>query len=468
MVKVAFLQNIYSEYIGVSYLSAVLKQHDHQCDVFIEGEEKDLIGTLKRYNPDIIAFLATIGVHNWVLKISKELKKHFNVKILVGGPHTTFFPEFIQNPNIDIICIGEGEYAMLELADKIKKKEDITKIKNLWVKEGNNIFKNELRPLIQNLDELPFADREIYYKYKILRDHATKMFVTGRGCPYNCTYCFNPSYLKLYKRQKIVRYRNAEKIIQEIKDFKEKYPLKVVSFNQDTFTLNKPWVLDFLKRYEEEVGLPFICSVRVDSMDEEIIIHMKKANCVTVMFGIESGSEKLRNGLLKKAITNKQILETARLLRKYGIKFRTQNMIGLPTETVEDAFDTIKINALIKTDFPWCSIFQPYPRTEIESYTRELGLIDPFPSKDFCAFYFNSSILKQKNIKQLINLHRFFYLGAKFPFLNPLIKQLIKLRPNFVFDTLFRLTFAYRYMKENQLGIIDTLRLGLRSKKEFG
>jgi len=407
-------------------------------------------------------------LHKWVLEIADKIKAKTNKIILLGGPHPTFFPEIINRPPVDIICIGEGEGAIVDLADRLEKKQDITKIKNLWVKKNGKVYKNDLRPLVKDLDSFGPPDREIYYKkYSFLKNNPRKPFFTARGCPYSCTFCFNHSFMKLYRgKGKLVRHREIRSVIQEIKNVKKKYPLKTVYFQDDTFILDTTWVKKFVEVYKKEIRLPFICMVRANLVNEEIIKCLKDSGCEQVFFGIESGNESIREKILKKGITNEQILATGRLLKKYKIRFKTYNMLGLPGETLENAFETVYINRKIKTDYPWCSLLQPYPKTEIYENLIESNIMlkELSPDDISQSFFLDTKISHQKEI---INLQKLFFYAVKFPSLEPLIRKLIKVRPNKLFDIAFLTSYAYVYIKSEKLNILSTLIFGVKSVKSF-
>jgi radical SAM superfamily enzyme YgiQ (UPF0313 family) len=452
--KVAFVQYPWWDLIGVMYLSAVLKENGHKCEVFIG--EKNLIKSLKKFSPDIAAFSVVTGPHFWDLRMAKIIKEELDIPIIFGGPHPTFFPQVIENENVDIICRGEGEYAMLELANKMEDGKDITKIKNLWVKQNGRIFKNDLRPLIENLDELPFPDREIYYKkYKFLRNYPMKVFLASRGCPYDCTFCFNHAMKKLYKgKGTYVRRRSVDNVIEEIKVVRKKYPLRTITFTDDIFILDTKWLDEFFKKYSDEVGIPYVCYIRADLINEKIVRGLKESGCWAVCWGIESGNEYLRNVILKKRVTQVQILRTARLLKKYGIKMSVYNILGLPGETLDNALETLLLNIKIKVDWPWCSIFQPYPGTELTEYAKKKGYLDEgFSIDSLKPVYFTKSMLNQENICELENLQKLFYFLVKFPSLIPFAKHLIKLPLGKFFEILFIFSYAYRWKELNRLDI---------------
>ncbi len=164
--KILFItQPFIIEPLGIMYLSAQLKKSKHQTDLITT--EEDYLKKIKDWKPDLIAYSVITGSQHDYFKLNNEIKEKFpNILTFMGGPFITFSPETIKKENIDIICIGEGEEAITELANKLEKKQDITKIKNLWVKRKGKVYKNPIRPYIKNLDEIDFPDREIIYKYK--------------------------------------------------------------------------------------------------------------------------------------------------------------------------------------------------------------------------------------------------------------------------------------------------------------
>jgi radical SAM superfamily enzyme YgiQ (UPF0313 family) len=466
--KIAFLQNLYSDLLGVMSISAVLKKHGHTAKVFIEDAENNLEKSLVKFNPDVVGFPVFTGSHLWALKWAAKIKAKYGKIILFGGPHATFYPEVIENPAVDIVCRGEGEYPTLDLLNALRDKKPINKIKNLWIKENNRIYKNDVRPLISDLDTLPFFDRQIYYRYPALAKNQIKNFFAIRGCPFNCTFCHNFALKKLYQGKGIyVRFRSPENVIREILEVRKNYPLRTVDFADDTFTLNHLWLKFFLKLYRKKVNLPFICGFRVDTVNEEIIQELANSGCKVVFIGVESGNEKIRNQLLKKNIYDKDIIKTARLLHKYKIKFITNNMMGLPGETLEDAIKTVKLNAKIKTDYPWCSIYQPYPGTWLGDYSARQGYLEEIRPDEFSPSFFKDSLLNTKDIEAIVNLQKLFYIGVKYPRTIPYFKKMVRLRLRPLYHLIFLITFGYRFMKANQYNLFEMIGFSLRVVKFY-
>ncbi len=171
--KVLFIQNNgIQESIGVANLSGILKANGHETDLLLVSHTPDLMGAIRDYDPGLVAFSALTGVHHSIQRLARQVKQHFNVPVIVGGPHPTYSPEMIEQPGIDIICLGEGEHAMLDLAEAMEHDRDVTAIRNLHVKTRSGVIhRNPIRPATP-LDELPFPDRELYYRVQVPARHA--------------------------------------------------------------------------------------------------------------------------------------------------------------------------------------------------------------------------------------------------------------------------------------------------------
>lgn len=426
-------------------LSAQIKKYGHQV-YFIDLEfSRDYIKEIEEIKPDVIAYSITTGKHKFYKNLNLELKKIFNFFAIFGGPHCTFFPEFIKEEGVDAICMGEGELAFVEFLEKLEKKEDLRFIKNIHIKINGVIYCNELRNLIPDLNVLPYIDRELVNKYKHYSKLHRRYVLTSRGCPFNCTYCFNHSYNKLYAgKGSMIRQRSVENVIGELKEIKEKYSPKRFQFLDDTFILNKEWVFNFCKKYKEEIRLPFICYTRVNLVTEEIIVALKEAGCITLLFAIESGNSYIRNEVLKRNVLEESILNTARLCHKYNLRTYAQNMVGLPDETLENIWETIRLNIKCKTSYSWVSIYQPYPRTELCDYSIRKGYYGGDADSLSENYYFEST-LKMKDIRKIERLHHLFPIAVNFPFLIPVIKLLINVPLNKFYFLIWNIHRAFCY-----------------------
>lgn len=439
MARIAFVQEELRARFGIMILSAVLKSEGHACEVFIKDEGRDIVGQVLRYAPDIVAFSTMTAGINFALAEAKKIKEVSGALIIMGGAHPTFYPEVINEKCLDAICIGEGEYALLELAGCMDKKADFQNIKNLWVKKNRHIYKNDLRPLI-DVNALPMFDREIYYdKFKELRESPTKKFLIVRGCPFDCAYCFNHSLKKMYAdKGRFVRFMNSDKLIAEMRYVKEKYGAKWIQFNGDTVNINKEWFVDFLDKYKKEIRIAFLCNVRIDKVDEEMVRKMKEAGCDRVDFGIEHGNEQIRNDILKRNMSDRQIIDGGKLFRKYKIRVHAANIVGVPHETADTVMETIRLNRQIKPELARCFVLQPYPKTQIYDYSLQHGFIENGYSFSELGTGFqigfdgsaSDMFLKLQEHKELTNLYYLFNLLVKYKWLDPLGKILIKFPPN--------------------------------------
>lgn len=428
------------------YLSSMLKAQGYESFFFDLRLDSNLYDFLNKLRPEIIAYSIVTGTHKFYANLNRNLKEHFSFFSIFGGPHTTFFPEFIENEGVDAICIGEGEGAIIELVERLKNKQPISEIKNLWIKQDGKIYKNDPRLLVNDLDSIPFPDRELIYKYKGYRNRSNKYLLTSRGCPYDCTYCFNHSLKKIYQgKGRFCRRRSTFHVIDEIEDLQKKAPIKRIQFFDDVFILDKKWILEFCQLYRERINLPFICYVRVNLLDEEIVQALKEAGVITITFAIETEDNYLRNKVLKRGISNEEISKAVELMHKYKISFFIQNMVALPGETLENALNTLKLNAKCNPSYANASIFQPYPGIELTEYAVAHGFYNKKNDILYDSFY-EKSILNIENKNELENLSRLFSLGVEFPILIPFIKLLIRLPGNILFKWIWHITRTYGYI----------------------
>ena len=228
--------------------------------------------------------------------------------------------------------------------------------------------------LVENMDTLPFADRTLYDKYDFFKKETELPICVSRGCPYNCTFCYNAIKESYTRDKKMVRIRSVDNIISEITTLLKRYPqTKSIIFNDDNFGIDPKWFDEFCEKYKELMVYRFFASIRADFINEERVKKLKNANCFCLSVGVESGDPELRKYILHKSITNETCLNAAKIMKKYGIKIRTSNMVFLPEETIEKAFSTVLLNKKMKVDFPWAYALQPYPGTDIYKYSIEKG-----------------------------------------------------------------------------------------------
>ncbi len=467
MAKLLFLQNIEYEFLGPMYISSMIKSHGHECELAVGESLDDFEMKILSFQPDLVAFSVMSGSHHWGKEIAIQVKNKFGIQNIFGGAHPTFFPEFVLEEGIDYLVRGEGEEAMLAILDCIARGENFNGTPNLSYKKENKAVHNPLRNLSADVDDYPLPDRDLYSSLNGHLDRHVRNVITSRGCPFHCSFCFEDAMRELYKgKGKYVLIRNFDNVIEEFKRLKKDTNVRVIYFADDVFGMKKEWLYDFLKVYKQEIDLPFICLVRADivASDEQYAHQLADAGCRSVFFGVESGNEKLRNDVLVKQLTDDQILRAAKLLHQAGIKFRTYNIVGLPDETLEDAFSTVEMNIKMKADYPWCSIFSPFPGTALTDYAFAKGYLSPtFEYEKLSKSFFLESQLAMPHIRQLQNLQKLFQTAVLWPWTFGIIKHLIKLPPNILFKAWFGLIYFYVYVKSEQRSIFSTLRFALKN-----
>lgn len=422
---------------GIASLSAVLKKAGHQTALLQFTKEisvKDFQEKIKILKPDLISFSCTTHVFPFVQKYAKAAKEITKVPIICGGVHPSLYPEeVIADKNIDMICRGEGEMVFLDLCQKLEKKEPIEKIENLWVKKNGKIFRNKVRPLILDLDSLPFPDREIFdYSNLNLEKQGIGTFMFSRGCPYHCTFCCESSLCKLYPNPKnYFRFRSPLAAIEEIKEVIKSYPfIKFVRFDDDLLFARKEWVREFVQLYQKEIGLPFSADMRVSLATDELFSLLLQGGVHLLRFGVESGNDFILKEVLNKGITTKQIKNAFKIAKEKGIKTQAYNMVGLPSESAKEILETIKLNAQIEPDISVVSIFYPYRGTYLYELCWQKGFLKKGKDLKIPRNYYSYSVLSLPTIrKEQIQfffqyfhlLKSFYHLLYKSYFLQPLV-----------------------------------------------
>lgn len=323
----------------------------------------------------------------------------------------------ISEKSIDAICVGEVEHALLELVTKMENGEDITKIENIWIKKSGNISKNPVRPLIQDLDSLPYPDRDLINRRYI--SNSTANFITSRGCPYHCSYCINEYLQELYRgKGRFLRYRGIDNVIDEIKLVVKKYGIRDILFSDETFTSNKKRVIEFCKIYKKEIDLPFLCQTRADTVTRDVFVALKQANCRGVAIGVETGNDFLRNNVLNRKLSREDILNAFKLAREVGQRTTSFNMVGVPYETEKTIWETINLNKEVQTDYSECSIFIPFKGTKLRELCEEKRWIKQELSEAFIDYKTCTTTLQELpsiSSKKIIAYHRLFESYIKFP-----------------------------------------------------
>tara|TARA_Y100000031_G_scaffold156401_1_gene210778 strand:+ start:1257 stop:2795 length:1539 start_codon:yes stop_codon:yes gene_type:complete len=455
------------ERLGIMTLSSILKQNGHEVKLLLTEElgEKKIVENVKISKPHVLAYSIMTGEHIYHIELNQMVRSHYkNALSVFGGPHPTYSPEMIEKEHVDAICRGEGEIYFPQLVEKLEKGEDFYDIKNFWFKKKDgSIVKNSIGSLVQNLDNVPSPDRKLMYDSdKALRARGTKLFMATRGCPYQCTYCFNHVYNTLTKgKGDMIRSRSVNSIIKEIKEVKDNYFMDRVNIDDDIFLLKpKGWLEEFAEKYPKEIGLPIFCNVRPETVSEKTGFLLKKMNCTHAAMGIECGNNEVAKKVLKRNTTNERIVEAVRILKKNKVKVMTQNLIGLPVPNpTEIDYDTLDFNIKLRPYFAWSSILYPYPGTEIGTLAMKIGYFDgdfektSISNKTESNLKFTNKMEKRK----IDNFHKLFSIIVQFPFLRPFTNFLISLPLQYMYTWIYFAFYGHKYLVQSSFkGILLT------------
>ncbi len=378
----------YSE--GLASISAVLKEGGHTVgllhllNLHTEESYKKKLTDAGEY--DIIGFsVRTTAFPDAQMYIKWTKEVYPDAFIICGSYHVTLVPEeVLAVEGVDCVCVGDGEYAELELCDKMSAGEDYTNIESLYFKMPDGSFKkNPIRPLFSDLDRLPIPDFDLFDFDNLESSKVgTAIVVVSRGCFYNCTYCGNGNFRKVYPNKKIyARFRSPENAILYLKTLISKHPyIKFINFRDAIFNMFPDWFDTFIELYKKEIGLPCTGNIRFDILTEDTVKKMKECGFYTVDMGLESGDQEMRFKYLRRYQTDEMILRCSEWFHKYGIPQLTYNIIGLPHEDIHKALKTIKLNARMKSDRVIPNIFYPYEGTPLYEISKEAGFI---PEGDF-------------------------------------------------------------------------------------
>jgi radical SAM superfamily enzyme YgiQ (UPF0313 family) len=436
MAKILFIQNSNEELYGImSIASYVKKRHDIKV---ITGNQKEIVENYNSFKPDIVGMYVLTQEHTWALKTAETIKSiNPNAFVLLGGPHPTFYTEILNNKSVDAICIGEGEKPVLNLLDNFNNAHNVL---SLWVKKGNKIYKNKIDSILKT-EEIPIPDRTIYKDFPAISQSDVMQVICSRGCPFNCFFCINYSFKKMYGHT-FFRVRKIEDIINEIIMAKNIRNIKRVLFQDDIFGVNKIWLKNFLEQYKKKINLPFYCLLRCDSVTEDLIDMLLEARCYEVGVGIESGDKIIREKILNKHLPDETITKAVKILHQKKIGFHTFNMFSLPEEDLKSAWKTLKLNIKIKPDVGWSAIFQPYPGTKFCSDE----IMDEITKPDFDRFKINYKY--SSDFKYIQRLQKFFMITVKFPVIQYVLPILIRLPLDNLYDKISKLTWHHLYAKK--------------------
>ncbi|MEW6606569.1 MAG: radical SAM protein [bacterium] len=460
-------------YTGIALLSAVLKHAGHSTSLIHITNPRytteDFACALNQHQPDIIAFSSTTNGYPVVKEMAACIKNVYkDIPTIYGGIHPTLAPEeSIQTDGINMICVGEGEGCLLDVCTALEQGKTLDNIPNLYLRKNTEVVRNPLRRIIENLDELPFPDRELFdYPHLYFEQREEATFIVSRGCPYSCTYCSNEALRNLYKGLGgYVRFRSVNNVIQEIQQVLEDYPfIKSLHFDDDILFLKSDWAQEFVELYRQRISFPFCCNIRPNFCNEKIIQMLSYAGCYELRIGLESGNEYIRKEILNRNLEEDTIINAFHTARKYGIKVMSFNMIGLPHENPSRILDTIKLNAHCGVNDIRHTIFYPYPGTRLYEFCRDENLL----TERRVINYDMDTVLNLPNLscQQLHMFWRYFHTFVKVYAYLYLLPKFLSRCVEFLLDTFLTCRLAPTVLRWSR-PFVHVLRLELKSLKRY-
>ncbi|NQV71323.1 MAG: B12-binding domain-containing radical SAM protein [Pseudohongiella sp.] len=381
----------------IASMSAYLKRDFPSVEVILEPvlilrdaeqySPQNYAKTIQALEPDIIAF-SVMSPHWYPMEpYFEELKKLMpNLPLVIGGYQAMLSQDqTIENPNVDYICVGDGEYAIGNIVEHLKGSKD-GPADGMWEKLiDGSVYQTEPHQ-IGDLASLPFPDYDVFAKEDGFKDVNSSIFgpkgklvlpvMTGRGCPYRCTYCCNTPILEGWKTKKtFLRKYDPQAMVDELIRLRDLYDVGYFEFWDELFLSNLKFVRAFYALYKEQVKLPFSINSRVEVMNEEFCKTAAAAGCHTIWFGIESGDEEFRAKMLGRKMSNEQVIAAAENCKKAGINRLTFNIVGLPLETAENMRKTLELNQKIAPEHFFFFPYIPLRGTPLYNKAKEEGLL---------------------------------------------------------------------------------------------
>lgn len=429
-------------------IAAVLKEAGHVVEVFFDDQQRPerFLAEVAAFTPDVVTFSLLTPTVPWAQKTARVIRTRTGALTVAGNVHVIMNTDAVMNEgSMDLVCTGEGEYAMLELCNALDAGTDYTGISGFWVRTADGIRQNPPGELV-NLNELPFMDRGIYDKYAFFRNSRYLRVCCGRGCPFRCSFCANTNLTDHYGGKDYFRKRDPELAVEEIVHLlKDRPKVSFVFILDEVLWCDRKWLYEFLRLYKERVGMPFTANLKFNAIREEDIKRIADAGAFGMAVMTESGSEEQRRGLLNKPVSDAHIFQVADWLHQYEVKFGNSVFFGLPGDTFDDHIERIPFFRRINPYYLWTTFLQPYPGLNI---LEDSEIRESIPmGKEFEPTFHHDMYLDLEDRDRLVNLKKVYFLLVRFPVLERPLKYLCRYRIPVLFDVLFLLHFGWYALK---------------------
>lgn len=377
---------------GLPVTSVFFKRRDRDDNTMVpatSAEIDTLVDHLASERPDLVG-LCVRSVHFQLAReITSRLRQRVDTRVVWGGIHPTLRPEQCLE-HADVVCVGEGEEALPELVTRMSRGEPVEDIRNLWFRTSDGVVANEIRPLIEDLDSVPFPDyssaNKVFVDGRTVGPHRHRPegFMSSRGCPFSCTFCCNHALRQVYAGHgRYVRRRSVDNVIAELVQVKAAHDLEVVTFWDDVFTFDAAWLEEFCAKYEPAVGLPFRCYCHPKATKEQPLRLLRDAGLVHVGMGIQSGSESFRHHYYERRDRDADIISALRVLRGLGISYHVDLLLDNPLEGEKERQETYELLLeLPKPFFVNTHSLTHFPESKLTQVLLQRGLIGPDDVED--------------------------------------------------------------------------------------
>lgn len=368
---------------GIGLMSAVLRRDGHDVALYHitrDPTEEEFAARVRAARPDLVAFSAISHYARRLRTWTTWAHRAAGVPVVVGGVHATFAPMDVSAmPGVDYTCVGEGEEALRELCQVLEDGGDPSTVGGFWARKGDAIVRNPPRTIIDDLDTLPDPDLSLFDVPGLYTSRQGMFtYMMSRGCAFRCTYCSAHTLMKVAPRTgKFWRFLSPEKASSQIARLIATHlpNATLVSFGDAIFFPNREWLAEFVPLYRARVGLPVSCNMRADLVHEDTARMLRDLGVRSVRMGVESGNQHMTRDVLHRNLDMADLRRAYRLFRELGIQRWSYNIVGLPTETLPMALETVRFNAEIDPEIALAFIFYPYPGTELHRLCKERGML---------------------------------------------------------------------------------------------